>query len=132
MVSLGVVNTCGPAAMSSGTPNSAEVSRGNVARAGSVAATDRAVLGLVGLASLMERTSGIHTVVVGLVDGPVYTNHPDLAEARIHSVQGSGVGACAQPPSAACEHGTHVALMEASGPYARIFRAQHQVEPEAV
>jgi hypothetical protein len=36
-------------------------------------------LDLIKLTALMERTSGQPEIMVGLLDGPVATNHPDLA-----------------------------------------------------
>jgi subtilisin family serine protease len=64
---------------------------------------------LVKLTALMERTSGRREIVVGLIDGPVATNHPDLASDQIREIPGRLAGVCAQPPSAACLHGTAVA-----------------------
>lgn len=63
---------------------------------------------MIGLGPLMALTSGSADVAVGLVDGPVWVDHPDLAEARIQAVA-AGDPAC--PPSAtgACAHGTFVA-----------------------
>ena len=64
-------------------------------------------LGIVGLSALMDVTSGNADIVVGLIDGPVAVDHPDLADATIRAAPGS-VGACtrAQP---SCVHGTFVA-----------------------
>lgn len=39
-----------------------------------------------GLGPLMERTSGRSDVVVGLIDGPIATDHPGLAGARVRRV----------------------------------------------
>lgn len=61
------------------------------------------------LRGLMERTSGARDVAIALLDGPVATNHPDLAGARIEYVGGDSIGACAQLTSDACAHGTFVA-----------------------
>jgi subtilisin family serine protease len=57
----------------------------------------------------MERTSGRADLVIGLLDGPVAADHPDLAGARIHPAPGAPPGACSQANSSACEHGTFVA-----------------------
>lgn len=62
---------------------------------------------LVELRDLMALTSGHHSVAVGLLDGPVAVDHPDLAEARISAV--GGAAACADMDSDACAHGTAVA-----------------------
>jgi subtilisin family serine protease len=66
-------------------------------------------LDLVKLTALMELTSGRPETVVGLIDGPVAINHPDLVEANIHEIPGTLAGTCAQSGSAACLHGTFVA-----------------------
>jgi subtilisin family serine protease len=66
-------------------------------------------LALVKLPPLMERTSGSPNVLVGLLDGPVNMNHPDLAGATIRDISGGMAGACSQAGSAACLHGTFVA-----------------------
>jgi subtilisin family serine protease len=63
-------------------------------------------LELAGLASLMERTRGSAAVRIGLVDGPVAVDHPDL-DGPIRSLDGPA--GCALPDSAACRHGTFVA-----------------------
>jgi subtilisin family serine protease len=65
-------------------------------------------LELVGLTALMERTGGSPKVVVGLVDGPIAMNHPDLT-GDIREVPGKMGGSCTQSSSAACLHGTFVA-----------------------
>jgi subtilisin family serine protease len=66
-------------------------------------------LDLVKLPPLMELTSGRSEVVVGLLDGPVATNHPDLASENIREIPGSMLGTCTQASSTACAHGTFVA-----------------------
>lgn len=65
-------------------------------------------LDLVKLTALMELTSGKPEITVGLIDGPVVMNHPDLAGNNIHEISGKS-GACAQASSVACMHGTFVA-----------------------
>ena len=66
-------------------------------------------LDLVKLTTLMERSSGSPEVIVGLIDGPVAVNHPDLATVHIREIPGKMRGACSQPGSAACMHGTFMA-----------------------
>jgi len=66
-------------------------------------------LDLVKLTSLMELTSGVPEIVVGLLDGPVAMNHPELVSENIREVPGRQRGACAQADSFACMHGTFVA-----------------------
>ncbi|HLB71770.1 MAG TPA: S8 family serine peptidase [Candidatus Methanoperedens sp.] len=64
-------------------------------------------LDLVKLKALMELTSGKPEIIIGLIDGPVVMNHPDLA-GNVREVPGKS-GACAHASSAACMHGTFVA-----------------------
>lgn len=66
-------------------------------------------LDLVKLTAVMERTSGKPEIVVGLLDGPVATNHPALERVHIREIPGSIRGACTQTRSVACLHGTFVA-----------------------
>jgi len=66
-------------------------------------------LDLVKLTALMEHTSGQPEIMVGLLDGPVATNHPDLASEHIREIPGSIRGVCTQTKSVACLHGTFVA-----------------------
>lgn len=66
-------------------------------------------LELVKLAQLMEATSGRREIMVGLIDGPVLMNHPDLVGENIREVPGRLGGSCARATSAACMHGTFVA-----------------------
>jgi subtilisin family serine protease len=63
---------------------------------------------LVKLDVLMQRSSGVPDVVIGLIDGPVAMDHPHLARSNIH-VTGSATGACSMAASIACQHGTFVA-----------------------
>jgi subtilisin family serine protease len=65
-------------------------------------------LDLVNLTPLMVRTSGQDEIKIGLIDGPVALNHPDLAAHNIHQV-GKQSGACSTANSIACLHGTFVA-----------------------
>lgn len=66
-------------------------------------------LELVKLNALMERTAGEPEIRIGLIDGPVVMDHPDLAGANIQSVSGAFNGACTAANSFACQHGTFVA-----------------------
>jgi subtilisin family serine protease len=65
-------------------------------------------LDLVKLTPLMELTSGRSELKVGLIDGPIFMNHPDLMSRNIHQVPGKS-GACTKASSIACLHGTFVA-----------------------
>jgi subtilisin family serine protease len=66
-------------------------------------------LDLINLTALMELTSGRSEIIVGLIDGPVAINHPDLASENIRELSGGLGGTCARTNSAACIHGTFVA-----------------------
>jgi subtilisin family serine protease len=68
-------------------------------------------LDLVRLTPLMELTQGMPEVVIGLLDGPVATNHSELALESINRSIGGirGAGGCTQAGSAACLHGTFTA-----------------------
>src|SRR5215217_7465346 len=57
----------------------------------------------------MARTSGRREIVVGLLDGPVATNHPDLTGEHLCEIPGKIGRACIQPDSTACLHGTFAA-----------------------
>ena len=46
-------------------------------------------LDLVRLKPLMDRTQGRPEVTIGLIDGPVTMDHPDLARARIRHIPGA-------------------------------------------
>jgi subtilisin family serine protease len=47
--------------------------------------------------------------MIGLIDGPIAMNHPDLATSNIRTLPGKLSGVCAHVHSAACLHGTFVA-----------------------
>ena len=66
-------------------------------------------LDLVGLSPLMTRTSGRPEISIGLIDGPVALDHPDLAAENIREVPGKIAAACADASDAACVHGTFIA-----------------------
>ncbi len=66
-------------------------------------------LDLVKLTPLMKLTSGRPEITIGLIDGPLVMNHPDLANENIREVPGKMRGACAQASSATCMHGTFIA-----------------------
>src|SRR5262245_9270330 len=66
-------------------------------------------LELVTLPALMERTSGSPDIMIGLIDGPVATQRPDLSGGRIRELHSNRATTCSQVKSAACVHGTFVA-----------------------
>ena len=68
-------------------------------------------LDLVKLTALMAVTDGRPEIAVGLVDGPVALDHPDLASENVREIPGTLPCECAQANSAACMHGTFVAGM---------------------
>lgn len=68
-------------------------------------------LDLVNLTPLMARTTGRAEIKIGLIDGPVAVDHPDLAGQNVREVPGKQSGACSTASSLACMHGTFVAGM---------------------
>jgi subtilisin family serine protease len=66
-------------------------------------------LELVNLTALMERTAGSPDVQIGLIDGPVVTDHPALASERFRQIGDPGAAACHASSGIACLHGTFVA-----------------------
>jgi subtilisin family serine protease len=69
-------------------------------------------LQLIKMNSLMSITTGKPEIVIGIIDGPVDTSHPDLKEAKIRKLQtiSSSPGpVCSTINNGACFHGTFVA-----------------------
>jgi subtilisin family serine protease len=66
---------------------------------------------LTNLQILMERSSGSSKLTIGLIDGPVNTNHPELRQAKIKEISGDIPGSCMSKESIACMHGTFIAGM---------------------
>ena len=66
-------------------------------------------LDLVRLTPLIDRTSGRPELTIGLIDGPVVMDHPELANQHVREIPGNGSGTCTQANSTACLHGTFVA-----------------------
>jgi subtilisin family serine protease len=73
------------------------------------AAQATGLVGLLNLVPLMQRTSGSPQVKIGLVDGPVETGHPDLADGRFQELAGNTRTPRAQRDGTARLHGTFVA-----------------------
>lgn len=67
------------------------------------------LLDLVGLTFLMERSAGHQDITIGLIDGPVVLDHPDLASGLIREIPGRESVACSAATNVACMHGTFVA-----------------------
>jgi hypothetical protein len=59
--------------------------------------------------ALMERSSGIPDVKIGLIDGSVLTHHADLANEHFREIPGNNGATCTQANSTACLHGTFIA-----------------------
>jgi hypothetical protein len=53
----------------------------------------------------MKLTKGSAEIVIGLIDGPVLTDHPDLVSEKIRTLPGKVESRCTRPDSAACVHG---------------------------
>jgi subtilisin family serine protease len=66
-------------------------------------------LDLIRLTPLIDRTSGRPEVTIGLIDGPVVMDHPELTNQHVREIPGNGSGTCTQASSTACLHGTFVA-----------------------
>ena len=66
-------------------------------------------LELAKLTALMERATGSREVKIGLIDGPVVTQYPDLAGEHLREIPGNKGATCTQASSAASLHGTFVA-----------------------
>src|SRR5689334_4251903 len=64
---------------------------------------------LVKLTALMGLTVGRGEIAIGLLDGPVAVDHPDLQDATIRSIPGKLPTGCTAPDDVACAHGTFVA-----------------------
>ncbi len=75
---------------------------------------------LINLRYLMNRTSGSPNIRIGLIDGPISINHPDLNKENIHEIPGTLSGNCSKADSIACGHGTFIAgiLKAKRGSYA--------------
>jgi subtilisin family serine protease len=65
-------------------------------------------LEVAGLTALMRVTTGISKVAIGLIDGPVAANHPDLATENIRRLT-AAAGTATPNNSRALSHGTYVA-----------------------
>jgi subtilisin family serine protease len=66
-------------------------------------------LDLVKLRNVMELTSGRPEILVGLIDGPVAMDLPELTGENIRGLRAEPSGACTMANSLACTHGTFVA-----------------------
>lgn len=78
-------------------------------------ANKRSPLDLVSLTPLMELSSGRAETTIALIDGPVATDHSDLASTVIREIPRRLGGTCARADSFACMHGTFVAGILSAG-----------------
>lgn len=69
------------------------------------------ILEQVGLYRLMQQTEGRREIVIGLIDGPVESGHPDLTAANIRTLESNDPSVCNNSGSPACLHGTFIAGM---------------------
>jgi len=58
-------------------------------------------LDLIRLIPLLERTSGRPEIKIGLIDGPVVLQHPDLTTENVKEIPGEFASACALSSSVA-------------------------------
>jgi subtilisin family serine protease len=66
-------------------------------------------LDLVRLTQLMELSSGRPEIIIGLIDGPVALDHPNLTVENIRGIRSELSSMCTMTNSGACKHGTFVA-----------------------
>jgi subtilisin family serine protease len=66
-------------------------------------------LDIVYLPEIMQHSHGSPEVRIGIIDGPVFLAHPDLASENIREIPNKLSGKCSDAKSAACLHGTLVA-----------------------
>ena len=59
----------------------------------------------------MSQTVGKEEIVIGLIDGPVALQHPNLVQGNIRALPGKISASCSELTSSACIHGTFVAGM---------------------
>jgi subtilisin family serine protease len=65
-------------------------------------------LELINVQSLMDISSGSKDISIGIIDGPVDLNHPDLKEFNIKTVNDSQQRLCKQPIDGSFLHGTFI------------------------
>jgi subtilisin family serine protease len=66
-------------------------------------------LDLTRLQSLMNLSSGHPDISIGIVDGPIYLDHPAFQTSKIKTVRDSQFDVCKNASSIACSHGTFIA-----------------------
>lgn len=70
---------------------------------------DANIFNIINLGPLMNLTSGSPTIKIGLIDGPVLTNHTDINHENIYEIPGDISGVCTILNSVSCNHGTFIA-----------------------
>lgn len=68
--------------------------------------TESTAFDLVGLSALMRESEGSSALALGLVDGPIAIDHPDLQHVALRLLTASQ---CGGVEDSACEHGTFIA-----------------------
>ena len=87
-----------------------QLQQGRLSQYGPTGSRKMSPLELVKLIALMELAGGgRREMIIGLIDGPVATDHPDLMAENIRDISESNSGTCIQADSFACMHGTFVA-----------------------
>ena len=66
-------------------------------------------LNLIGLDHLMKISDGSPDIVIGLIDGPVFVDHPAFFESNLKTINKSHYAYCKNSSSLACMHGTFTA-----------------------
>lgn len=77
--------------------------------ASSLSSSNAEPLNVVNLTQLMKLSSGRTATKIGLIDGPVVTDHDDLSSTNIREIPGRSNGSCTRAMSIACLHGTFIA-----------------------
>lgn len=67
------------------------------------------IFDLIHLQPLMNLTKGSSRINIGLIDGSVTINHPDLNTKNIIQIKGKQSSTCSVTDSIACNHGTFIA-----------------------
>src|SRR6266849_1057238 len=97
-------------ALRSPVPMHTQLQQGRLSRYAPTGSREMSPLELVKLTALMELAGGgRREMIIGLIDGTVSTDHPDLTAENIRNISEPNAGTCTQADSVACMHGTFVA-----------------------
>src|SRR5580658_8310652 len=66
------------------------------------------LIDLIRLGPLTDLTTGDLRVKVGVIDGPILKEHPQLSDAKLVEITPRGHASCKRHDSLACQHGTFV------------------------